>query len=148
MMSIKLTFKHYLVVFQTAFVLLMMVSGARAAGEIDPTFNGGVAQQPIRNIFALKRQNDGKILVGGNFEVANGALRYGIVRLNADSTVDQTFNPPDTLILGVVRGIDIQPDGKIVIAGNMVVPVFDQSGAGHTLKRRWFIRPDICRIFA
>lgn len=107
---------------QTILIALALFSNVQAADEIDPTFNGGVFQQPIRNVFVMKLQTDGKILIGGNFEVANGALRYSIVRLNADSSVDTTFNPPDTL-QGTIRAIAIQPDGKILIGGNFLIPL-------------------------
>ena len=116
------TFKKFIFAVQLVVIALISFSNVWAAGEIDPTFNGGAFQQPIRNVFVMKRQTDGKILIGGNFEVANGALRYGIARLNPDATVDTTFNPPDTL-QGTIRAIAIQPDGKILIGGNFLIPL-------------------------
>jgi len=119
----KLTFKRIVFTAQLALIVLVSLSAVQAqAGAVDATFNGGAFIQPSRNVFVIKRQTDGKILIGGNFEVANGALRYSIARLNADSTVDPTFNPPDTL-QGTIRAIAIQPDGKILIGGNFLIPL-------------------------
>ena len=80
------------IVFAAQLTLIAVFSHSIAqaqAGAIDQTFNGGVIQQPIRSVYVLKRQPDGKILVGGNFETAKCALRYGIVCLNTDYIVDQ-----------------------------------------------------------
>jgi uncharacterized membrane protein len=56
-------------------------------------------------------QTIGKILLGGNFGMVGGQPRQGIARLNADGTVDPTFNPgPD----GNVYALAIQADGKIL----------------------------------
>ena len=64
-------------------------------------------------------QPDGKIIVGGAFDYVNGVTTNNIVRLNADGSVDTTFNasvyPGDAF--GVYE-MALQADGKIVIAGN------------------------------
>src|SRR5690606_28104299 len=62
-------------------------------------------------------QNDGKIVIGGNFTTYNGAGRNRIARLNADSSMDTSFDPG----LGanfIVYSTAIQTDGKILIGGN------------------------------
>ncbi len=42
---------------------------------------------------SLAVQADGKILVGGYFTTLGGQTRNNIGRLNADGTVDTSFNP-------------------------------------------------------
>jgi len=42
---------------------------------------------------ALLRQSDGKVLVGGRFTEINGVARQNIARLNADGSVDASWNP-------------------------------------------------------
>ncbi len=68
-------------------------------------------------------QADGKILIGGSFTLYNGVQRIGIARLNADGTLDGTFSPGTGVYSGTLTGtvysLVVQPDGKIVIAGNM-----------------------------
>lgn len=70
-------------------------------------------------IYAVAVQTDGKILVGGVFSALNGLPQYNLVRLNPDSTVDSSFGP-NLGTHGSVRAIRVQPDGKIVIAGNFI----------------------------
>jgi uncharacterized delta-60 repeat protein len=73
----------------------------------------------IPEIYAIGIQPDGKILAGGFFTSLNGAPHYNLVRLNPDSTIDPTFDP-NLGTVGSVRALLIQPDGKIVIAGNIL----------------------------
>ncbi|HLM59808.1 MAG TPA: hypothetical protein VK308_03280, partial [Pyrinomonadaceae bacterium] len=108
----------------TAHLFLIVLTGSHIAqaqpGAVDPAFNGGaVLTNGAVNVF--KRQIDGKILVGGSFEGFNGRAQNSVARLNADGTVDATFNPPN--IVGTIRAIEIQPDGKILIGGSFVIPL-------------------------
>ncbi|MGI8820303.1 MAG: delta-60 repeat domain-containing protein, partial [Chthoniobacterales bacterium] len=57
-----------------------------------------------------------KILAGGFFSTFNGAPHYNLVRLNADASIDPSFNA-SFQSAGSVRAIALQPDGKILIAG-------------------------------
>ena len=64
-------------------------------------------------------QQDGKILIGGNFTTLspNGGpaiTRNSIAKLNPDGTLDILFNPNAD---GVVYDILLQPDGKILASG-------------------------------
>lgn len=68
-------------------------------------------------LLATVLQNDGKILIGGNFTAFNGTQRARIARINADGTVDASFNPGSGAD-SVVSAIAIQTDGKITIGGN------------------------------
>jgi uncharacterized delta-60 repeat protein len=84
-------------------------------GTVDPTFNpsaNGIVQ-------AIALQPDGKIIVGGDFNVfaPNGGAsinRNNIARFNADGTIDPTLDPRGT---GSVHAIAVQADGGIVIGG-------------------------------
>ena len=69
-------------------------------------------------------QSDGKILIGGDFATVNGVTRPGITRLNTDGTADANFNPSGFTQGGgdsPVRGIVVQTDAKIVLAGRFTV---------------------------
>jgi uncharacterized delta-60 repeat protein len=100
------------------------VSRNRAAllntdGSLDTTFNPGTG--PDNAVDASALQADGKILIGGFFNTYNGISRKGIVRINADGSLDTTFNPgtglfhPSSLY---VKAITQQPDGKIIVSGD------------------------------
>ena len=61
-------------------------------------------------------QADGKIMIGGNFTSFNGTSRYHIARLNADGTLDNSFNP-GLGADGTVWAVAIRADGKILLGG-------------------------------
>jgi gliding motility-associated-like protein/uncharacterized delta-60 repeat protein len=84
-------------------------------GSIDTSFNIGTGIPWIVTSSAL--QLDGKIIIGGHFETFNGVSRNKIVRLNTDGSLDLTFNP-GTGVYGTINDVSLQPDGKIIIAGN------------------------------
>lgn len=88
-------------------------------GSFDNTFNlGGVGASGI--IAATAVQADGKIIIGGNFPAYNGTTFGGIARINADGSIDNTFNPGTgfaSIIGQAVRSIAIQSDGKLIIGG-------------------------------
>jgi uncharacterized delta-60 repeat protein len=79
------------------------------------------------SVLSLAVQNDGKIILGGDFDRVNGSLRRRLIRLNADGTQDMTFynnlGPSGASFTSLgfndtVRAIRIQADGKILIAGS------------------------------
>ena len=87
-------------------------------GSLDPSFSlgQGSIDGSIAEITALEIQPDGRILVGGYFRTYNGITKNGIVRLNTDGTIDNTFNMP--AIDGFARTVDaiaIQSDAKILV---------------------------------
>lgn len=82
-------------------------------GEVDPFLNPVIDTAP-GTVRASAIQPDGKILVGGYFRTLNGARYNGLVRLNADYSVDPTFTAD---INGTVMSIALQADGKIIIGG-------------------------------
>jgi uncharacterized delta-60 repeat protein len=87
-----------------------------ANGTLDNTFTRA-SVSPNEGISSLALQSDGKILIGGGFTTINGASRRNIARLNANGTVDNTFNPgtgPDR----AVDAVALQPDGKVLIGGS------------------------------
>jgi len=57
-----------------------------------------------------------KIVFGGDFTTYDGFIRNGIVRLNPDGSVDQTFDPGGGTD-GPVYAVAAQPDLKILIGG-------------------------------
>ena len=70
---------------------------------------------PLPQIYEIAIQQDGKILIAGDFTQVNGVNRSKIARLNANGTLDMAFDPQASL---AVRNISLQSDGKIIIAGD------------------------------
>jgi uncharacterized delta-60 repeat protein len=95
------------------------IAWVNSDGSVDSTFSGLTgATDSFPRIYAVAVQADGKLLVGGFFSSFDGSPHYNLVRLNPDSTIDSSFD----VTLGTdgsVRAFLIQPDGKIVIAGNI-----------------------------
>ncbi|WP_165821974.1 T9SS type A sorting domain-containing protein [Hymenobacter edaphi] len=94
-----------------------------ADGTLDTSFNyNGVGVDG--SVFALAVQPDGKVLVGGGFDRynSNTGAPNRLLRLNADGTLDQTFNyvagnSTNGIAGGVVRALALQADGRIVVGG-------------------------------
>jgi uncharacterized delta-60 repeat protein len=84
-------------------------------GTLDREFSPGTGTNGSVNAVAL--QADGKILIGGDFRNADSPQSGRIARLNADGTVDASFD----IGLGAdgpVNALAIQPDGSILVAGS------------------------------
>ena len=84
-------------------------------GSIDNTFSIGTGFNRI--VHALAIQEDGKIIVAGNFTTYNGTSRNRIIRLNANGSLDNTFSI-GTGFYNDVWTLAIQPDGKIIAGGD------------------------------
>ncbi|MDB5272792.1 MAG: hypothetical protein JWO58_1159 [Chitinophagaceae bacterium] len=84
-------------------------------GDLDPTFSasGTGANNDVKTIVV---QQDNKILIGGGFTMYNGTSRHAIARLNADGSLDNSFDP-GTGANDYIDQILIQLDGKILICG-------------------------------
>ena len=102
-------------------------------GTLDQTFNytGFITDYYTANLYDVKVQNDGKIIVGGDFRgYADSANTYNdvsyLLRLTEDGQFDDTFyydTGMDEGVNSIVWSIDITPEGKILIGGE-----FDQFG--------------------
>ena len=83
-------------------------------GSLDTSFNIGTgANFPI---LAVAIQNDGKIIIGGGFTSFNGTNINRILRLNSNGSIDSSFNV-GTGFDNTIHSLNIQNDGKIIIAG-------------------------------
>jgi len=88
-------------------------------GSLDDTFSGGTAGSDFIQVISLALQPDGRVLMGGSFQSVNGAARHGIARLNADGSVDTSFQQGmDGVGQNYVTDLLLQPDGKVLIAGD------------------------------
>jgi uncharacterized delta-60 repeat protein len=116
--------------FDTSFLLLRFNSD----GSVDSTFgNGGTVMTNINNdydaAYALALQADGKIVAAGKrgIQFNPSEQRKGnvaLARYNPDGSLDTTFGNGGKVVNDFGQGLEsyaidvtIQPDGKIVIAG-------------------------------
>ena len=84
-------------------------------GSIDTTFSSGDGFNAPVNTIDL--QDDGKIIVGGEFTSFDGNDANYIIRLNSNGSQDDLFRN-NASFNGYVRTIKIQRDGKILVGGD------------------------------
>lgn len=89
-----------------------------ADGTLDSSFTSTTGFTPNISPVTITDflvQNDGKIIVTGDFAGYNGATHANIVRLNADGSFDSSFQAEADQ---PVRSILALPNGKVLIVGN------------------------------
>ncbi len=84
-------------------------------GSIDAAFDPAVSSKA--SVRVVKYLSDGKVLVGGNFQVVNGIFAPGLARLNRDGSVDTSFNFAGPYI-GAVMAVEVMPDGRMLVGGD------------------------------
>lgn len=106
------------------------IASLNSDGSLNQSFGGGQVTAQINGtdrLLTFRLQSDGKIMTGGitgsspNFQLA-------LLRFNADGTLDTSFNNDGKLSANLFpgldfvanRGIALQNDGKVVIAGGGV----------------------------
>ena len=86
-----------------------------STGNVDLTFDTSSLGLD-GTVWAVAPQTDGKVVIGGDFTMVGGFLRSRIARLNADGSLDTSFDPG----LGAndtVYTLLVQPDGNILVGG-------------------------------
>jgi len=104
-----------LLVLQLSIKLLLAQPGA-----LDLSFDPGSGingSGALVHVGKLCVQNDGKILIGGNFTAFNGKPALNLARVQPDGSLDTSFHSPVSCN-SWVRDMRVQPDGKIVVAGD------------------------------
>lgn len=90
-------------------------------GSADPTFDPGKGFNDYVETILL--QPDGKILVTGSFKEYQGVARPKIVRLNPDGSLDPNFTVVNDIANKLyIKTVALQSDGKILIAGDFIIP--------------------------
>jgi uncharacterized delta-60 repeat protein len=85
-----------------AFLVVNLATADSLAGGVDA---------PVKT---LAVQPDGRVLAGGQFSVLGGQPHGHLGRLNADGSLDASFNP---IIDGDVYAVAVQPGGAILLGG-------------------------------
>jgi uncharacterized delta-60 repeat protein len=106
-------------------------------GTLDTTFD----PEPNNFVYSVAVQADGKVLLGGFFTTLkpNGApsatTRNRIARLNADGTLDPSFDPSaDAPVYSLVA----QADGKVLLGGDFIT--LQPNGAASPVSRPYIAR--------
>ena len=91
------------------------IARLNADGSIDSNYD--VKTSPTWSINALVRLDNGRRLIGGNFQSVNGNPIGRMARLNEDGTTDTSFNAGGSGADGPITSISLQSDRRIVIGG-------------------------------
>ncbi len=92
----------------------LRVARVNSDGSSDGTFT---SELPVDSyIFYVHAQQDGKILIGGQFETYGGVARKNIARLQPNGALDLSFDPGSGAD-GSVANMILQPDGRLLIGG-------------------------------
>jgi uncharacterized delta-60 repeat protein len=96
------------------------VAQLRLDGSVDTSFSPGAgANNPVHTVLALP---SGEVMIGGAFTTVGGVgnLAARVARLTADGVFDSDFSPV-VITNGAIYALAMQPDGKVVIAGEFVL---------------------------
>jgi uncharacterized delta-60 repeat protein len=92
----------------------------------NPPFDFGPDVPAADSATAIALQPDAKIVVGGTSSPDSSSQSFGVARLNPDGSLDPTFGAGGkvtTAFAGALAGVSamvLQPDGKIVAAGQAI----------------------------
>lgn len=110
---------------------VIAAGSARAAGNLDPLFQGKIAKPigtGVDRAYDMVVQPDGKIiLAGATFVNNNSVTDIALVRFNSDGGTDPTFNFGQPVVKSfstlndVANAVALQADGKILVAGYTIV---------------------------
>lgn len=104
---------RFLVSLLALFALLPHTAAAQDTLILDPGYAPSI---PEISVHATALQDDGKLLIGGDFVVVNGTARERLARLNLDGTLDTGF-ANGIAINGIVTSVVVVPEG-ILIGGH------------------------------
>ncbi len=93
------------------------IARVNANGSLATGFDPGAGAND--SVLAIALQPDGKALIGGSFTACDGVARNSIARLNADGSLDASFDPGSGAD-GFVQALAVQPDGNVLIAGSFL----------------------------
>lgn len=86
-------------------------------GDFDSSWTGsGLTGSTFRYGFDMVLQPDGKVIVVGGFQFANGVFQENIARFEADGSLDTSFDP-DVFDSAALFGVDLDSLGNVYIAG-------------------------------
>ncbi len=91
-----------------------------ADGSVDETFDPNFARGNTGAVSSIQQAAGGKLFFGGEFPIVNATSVSGFTRLDANGSIDPTFAwDPGLKNNNAVNAITLQPDGKILVGGNI-----------------------------
>lgn len=124
------------------------IARLNADGSIDSSFHSPETLNSAVSRMAL--QKDGKILIGGGFSQIGDVTRRSIARLNADGSVDPTFDAGSLFENKQVLALALQSDGRILVSAGSVPNLFvrlNPDGSNDRVLFQPSINPINCLFF-
>jgi uncharacterized delta-60 repeat protein len=115
------------IIYDGYFVARVNAKGSRDTDfepALGPMLSGGGER-----VRALAVQPDGKVVVGGTFNSIKGTNRLGLARLNANGSLDGSFNPGPGMYGWYVESVALQPDGKVLVAEGYFIRRLNSNGS-------------------
>jgi uncharacterized delta-60 repeat protein len=98
-------------------VLRNRIARLNSDGSLDNRFQNGMSGAD-NSVYSVAVQADARVLVAGLFGSVNDTDRGRIARLNADGSLDTTFQNGMSGANALARAVGRQPDGKVLIGGD------------------------------
>lgn len=90
------------------------------AGARDTSFTADFINSSVQTVLPLP---DGRLVLGGFFTQAQSggvsSLLTGLLRMSSTGVFDRAFDPSGSATMRVVRQLALQPDGRILVAGDV-----------------------------
>lgn len=96
--------------------LAWLTPDGRLAQRLPVTFAKRVGSVNVTHFARLLA--DGHLLIGGTFTHVNNMPRAGLVRLQADGAIDETYAPDLSSLVTIESAVPL-PDGRAVVFGNV-----------------------------
>lgn len=100
---------------------LALVTGqtlAQPLYQLDPAFNPVITLPGGHSLEAVAVHPDGSIYIAGSFAAIDGVPRRSLARIKASGGIDKSFVPALAGQWLSVATINLQPDGKLLVAGD------------------------------
>jgi len=98
-------------------------------GTLDPSYDPGTG--PNGSVDTLAIDADGKAIIGGAFTSVSGVARNRLARINADGTLDTTFNPGSGFDVAPLKLI-LDASGRVLVGGNFTT--YDGVGVNRVIR--------------
>jgi uncharacterized delta-60 repeat protein len=86
-------------------------------GTVDNSFNSGLGFNSW--VTSIKIDSNGKLVIGGFFDLYQNQTQNKIIRLNSDGTKDNSFDIGTGFGTGLVYSLNIDSNGKILVGSNI-----------------------------
>lgn len=103
-------------------------------GTIDNSFQSNLGTGANNKVRKAIVDSNGKITLIGNFTSFNGSACGGIIRLNSDGTIDNTFNSTGTTSSTGISDIILTSDNKYILSGENISVYNGQSTYSKTVR--------------